>query len=118
MNRATRVVALLWQQLRLPIFERCIMKTTLLVTAILAVGVVSANAGIDERPASLLYKRNLLDSAVMSVHVAPASGAIDRRSSSSLYMQNLRDSGYDAKNNFDKAGKNVRGLWSLRDLWL
>ena len=54
----------------------------------------------------------------MSVQVAPASGAIDRRSSSSLYMQNLRDSGHDAKNNFDKAGKNVRGLWLLRDLWL
>ena len=48
----------------------------------------------------------------------PAGGGIDERPASTLYGQNLHDSGYDAKNNFDKAGKKVRGLWSLSGLWL
>ncbi|MEZ2143933.1 hypothetical protein AAE026_16865 [Bradyrhizobium sp. DN5] len=79
------------------------MKTALLIAAILAVGVVSANAGSDQRHRSSLHKRHHTGSAVMAVGV-PAGGGIDQRSASTLYRQNLRDSGYNAKENFDKAG--------------
>ena len=81
------------------------MKTVLLATAILAFGVVSANAGNNQRHAQSLYKgRHHIESAVMAVGPPPAGGSIDQRPALSLYQQNLRDSGYDAKNNMDKAG--------------
>ena len=81
------------------------MKTALLVTAILAFGVVSANAGNNQRHGSSLYKgRHHIESAVMAVG-APAGGGIDQRPAWSLYQQNLRDSGYDAKSNFTKDGQ-------------
>ncbi|WP_145927533.1 hypothetical protein [Bradyrhizobium neotropicale] len=77
------------------------MKTALLITAILAVGVVSANAGNDQRHGSSLHQKHR--SAVMAVGI-PAGGGIDDRPASALYRQNLHDSGYDAKRNLDNAG--------------
>jgi hypothetical protein len=66
--------------------------------------VVSADAGNDQRNASSLYHlRHHIGSAVMSVG-APQGGGIDERPASALYRQNLHDSGYDPKNNFDQAG--------------
>ncbi|WP_136623565.1 hypothetical protein [Bradyrhizobium centrolobii] len=80
------------------------MKTALLVTAILAVGAVSANAGNDQRHGSSLnHNRHHIESAVMAVG-APAGGSIDERPAWTLYRQNLHDSGYDAKKNMDSAG--------------
>ena len=81
------------------------MRAALLVTAVLAFGVASANAGNDPRHASSPYKgTHRVESAVMAVGV-PAGGSIDERPTSTLYRQNLHDPGYDAKNDFDKAGK-------------
>lgn len=80
------------------------MKIALLVTALLAVGVVSANAGNDHRHGSSLYhQRHRLESAMMA-YGALAGGNIDERPASTLYWQNLRDSGYDARRDFDSAG--------------
>jgi hypothetical protein len=81
------------------------MKTALLVAAILAVGVVSADAGNDQRHASSLYhKRHHIESAVMVVGAPAVGGSIDERPASALYRQNLHDSGYSPKKNFDSAG--------------
>ena len=80
------------------------MRTALLVTAILAVGVVSANAGNNQRHVSSLHNRHRIESAVMAVGV-PAGGSIDERPASTLYQQNLHDSGYDTKSNFTKDGQ-------------
>lgn len=79
------------------------MKNALLITAIMAVGVVSANAGNDQRHGSSLHRRHHIESTVMSVG-APAGASIGEQPASALYRKNLHDSGYDAKKNTDKDG--------------
>ena len=79
------------------------MKTALLITAMIAVGVVSANAANNQRHGSSLHNRHRIESAVMAVG-APAGASIGEQPASTLYRQNLHDSGYDAKKNIDKAG--------------
>ena len=79
------------------------MKTALLIAAILAVGVVSADAGSDQRRGSSLQKLHRVGSSMAAVGV-PAGGSPDERPASALYRQNMRDSGYSAKKNFDSAG--------------
>lgn len=79
------------------------MKTALLIAAILAVGVVSADAGHNQRHGSSLHKMHRVGSSMAAVGV-PAGGSLGEQSASALYRRNLRDSGYDAKKNFDKVG--------------
>jgi len=84
-------------------YRRCIMKTALLIAAILAVGVVSADAGHNQRHGSSFHKMHRVGSSMAAVGV-PAGGSLGEQPASALYRRNLRDSGYDAKKNFDKAG--------------
>ncbi|WP_156952291.1 hypothetical protein [Bradyrhizobium sp. WSM1743] len=79
------------------------MKTALLIAAILAVGVVSADAGHKQRHGSSFHKMHHVGSSMAAVGV-PAGGSLGEQPASALYRRNLRDSGYDAKKNFDKAG--------------
>ncbi|WP_208639198.1 alpha/beta fold hydrolase [Bradyrhizobium forestalis] len=84
-------------------YRRCIMKTALLIAAILAVGVVSADAGHNQRHGSSFHKMHRVGSSMAAVGV-PASGSLGEQPASALYRRNLRDSGYDARKNFDKTG--------------
>ncbi|WP_407117024.1 hypothetical protein [Bradyrhizobium sp. LMG 9283] len=79
------------------------MKTALLIAAILAVGVVSADAGHKQRHGSSFHKMHRVGSSMAAVGV-PAGASLGEQPASALYRRNLRDSGYDAKKNFDKAG--------------
>lgn len=79
------------------------MKTALLIPAILALGVVSADAATHHHASSLHSQRHRIESAVMTVGI-PAGGSIDERPAATLYRQNLHDSGYNPKTNFDPAG--------------
>ncbi|WP_129591110.1 hypothetical protein [Bradyrhizobium shewense] len=79
------------------------MKTALLIAAMLAVGVVSADAGRNQRHGSSFHKMHRVGSSMAAVGVPPGGG-LREQPASALYRQNLRDSGYDAKKNFDKGG--------------